>query len=120
MLRLVLTMLGRILKLVPALFLLQLSLCGVGDAKVMRKNDVRARQAEAARRWAMSPDIQKRAPGVQNITFSNPRASGMLKSPILPLVVAEPFSDNRVFCGWEDHPSGRFRRWAELVGLAAY
>lgn len=85
---LVLTMLGQILKLVPALLIFQLCLCGVGDARQIRKNDVRARQVEAAKRWAMSPDIQKRAAGVQNITFANPRASGMLRSLYSPLIVS--------------------------------
>ena len=51
------------------------------SARMIRKEDVRARQAEAAKRWQRShgpsfhPTNVKRS-GVQNITFTNPKASG--------------------------------------------
>ena len=51
------------------------------SARMMRKEDVRARQAEAAKQWQRShgpsfhPTNAKRS-DVQNITFTNPKASG--------------------------------------------
>ena len=53
------------------------------SARMMRKDseDIRARQAEAAKRWQRSrgpnfhPTNLGRS-GVQNITFTNPKASG--------------------------------------------
>ena len=54
------------------------------SARMMSKDELRARQAEAAKRW--SPELKARAnarrddpgAGVKNITFSNPKASGEL------------------------------------------
>lgn len=50
---------------------------GVHARRQVTKQEVRMRQEEAAKRWAP----QRRANGgpgtVQNITFTNPRASGM-------------------------------------------
>ncbi|EIN04304.1 alpha/beta-hydrolase [Punctularia strigosozonata HHB-11173 SS5] len=58
------------------LALLGLALLAGTQARRMTKRDMHARQAEAAKRFGI-PNLQGRAAhtGVQNITFSNPRAS---------------------------------------------
>ncbi len=56
-------------------------------ARQIRKSDIQARQLEAAKRWRSVPqptvgtNVERRA-GVHNITFSNPKASSTLLSPI--------------------------------------
>lgn len=70
-------MLAFLVQFVPAICILNLLLFGSVHARMITKNDLRARQVEAVKRWSMQPGLQKRATGVQNITFSNPRASGI-------------------------------------------
>lgn len=57
-------------KLAVSVFLFLLAV----NARQMNKAHLRARQAEAAKRWALPPTLEKRAE-VKNITFHNPRAS---------------------------------------------
>lgn len=83
-------MLGQVLQFVSCLLVLHSSLLGAVEAKKITKNDLRARQAEAAKRWSMQPNLERRATGVKNITFSNPRASGTLspRPPVLKLTIS--------------------------------
>lgn len=62
--------------LIAVVFLLS----SVVEARQMRKSELRARQLEAAKRWS-GPLVEraKSSGGVQNITFSNPKASRMSK-----------------------------------------
>jgi hypothetical protein len=76
----------RFLSLIPVACAL-LGLCGVTgvNGRRMTKTEMRARQHDAAKRWA--PEIKARAnarrddpgAGVKNITFSNPKASGEIR-----------------------------------------
>jgi carboxypeptidase D len=58
------------------------AVASTAGARMMRKDEARMRQTEAAKRWQRSagpsvldPTNVKRS-GVQNITFTNPKASG--------------------------------------------
>ena len=52
------------------------TLCSeLAAGRQMRKRDIQARQREAAKRWQATGPVRRAAP--KNITFSNPRASGM-------------------------------------------
>jgi carboxypeptidase D len=42
----------------------------------MIKHEIRERQLEAAKRWQTSGPQSVKRSGVQNITFTNPKASG--------------------------------------------
>lgn len=74
----------------PAFLLLLLltlaSTSGVGvNARKIKKDDVRARQHDAAKRWSdisANRNVKRDDPGagVKNITFSNPKASGAYSS----------------------------------------
>ncbi|KAG8218065.1 Alpha/Beta hydrolase protein [Butyriboletus roseoflavus] len=62
-------------------------------ARMMRKEDLRVRQAEAAKRWQHGPgpatlhSTNVKRSGVQNITFTNPKASEFwVDGTALPLV----------------------------------
>jgi hypothetical protein len=65
------------LRLVPALCGLLAALMTFADARQMTKEQLRQRQIEAAARFEFRrPNQQDRpAPGVKNITFTNPEAS---------------------------------------------
>ena len=64
-------------------FMAFIAVAGTAGARMMRKDEMRVRQAEVAKRWQRSsgsavlngPTNVKRS-GVQNITFSNRKASG--------------------------------------------
>jgi carboxypeptidase D len=45
------------------------------DARKVTKHQMKAKQAEAAKRWQPQGAVKRESPGVQNITFSNPKAS---------------------------------------------
>jgi len=66
-----------------AAFTALLAVAAAASARMMTKHEVRERQLEAAKRWQTSggPAAQAAAgnvkrSGVQNITFTNPKASG--------------------------------------------
>ena len=63
------------------------ALCaGVGAKKMMPMHKLREYQTRAAKKWAVQPraDATAGGPGtVKNITFSNPKASGVYVSPCL-------------------------------------
>lgn len=67
-------------KLLVAILLLTV----VVNAREFTKAHLRARQAEAAKRWGISPGLERRATP-KNITFHNPKASRM--SSFTPLRV---------------------------------
>lgn len=67
---------------------------GFSDARIITKDEVRERQREAVKRWAAPGPaeflpMEKRAT-VKNITFKNPRASGMLE-PLEPIYTVFTF-----------------------------
>ena len=59
-----------------------LSLLSLSDARHMRKEEIKARQVEAAKRWTTTPPHPPffpghgKGPGFKNITFKNPKAKG--------------------------------------------
>lgn len=59
-----------------------LTVASTAGGQMIRKDVARMRQAEAAKRWQRGPGPAVLAPtnvkrsGVQNITFTNPKASG--------------------------------------------
>ena len=59
-----------------------LAVASTAGARMMRKDEARMRQTEAAKRWQRStgPSVLDSTnvtrSGVQNITFTNPKASG--------------------------------------------
>jgi len=61
-------------KAIPTLLLLSPWLINGAEAKHPSKNQIRAKQAEAAKRFALPPPLEKRTQ-VKNITFHNPLAS---------------------------------------------
>ncbi|KAG2361254.1 Alpha/Beta hydrolase protein [Suillus spraguei] len=57
------------------------------SARTMTKHDIRERQLEAAKRWKTSGPQSVKRSGVQNITFTNPKASDFyVDGSSLPLV----------------------------------
>ena len=63
-------------------FVIFFAVTGTAGTRMMRKDEARMRQTEAAKRWqhnagpsGLDPTNIKRG-GVQNITFTNPKASG--------------------------------------------
>jgi carboxypeptidase D len=64
-------------------FVTLLAVASLTGARMMRKDEVRECQAEAVKKWQHGPgpavfhESMKRSE-VQNITFSNPKASGEL------------------------------------------
>ena len=104
-----------------AAFTTFLAVASTAGARVMRKDEAKMRQAEAAKRWQRSPGPSvldstnvRRTSDAQNITFTNPKASGKLGWPWLLLVVTVidvTCGLGRVLCRWEYPPAGRFRRW---------
>lgn len=52
------------------------------SARKISKNDIRTRQHEAAQQFHARNLIERKSEGVQNITFSNPRASGELRDSV--------------------------------------
>ena len=62
-------------------FVAFLAVASTAGARMMRKDEVRAHQEEAAKRWqhagpAISHSTNVKRSGIQNITFTNPKASG--------------------------------------------
>lgn len=51
--------------------------CALSQAKMMTKEEMRAKQSAAAQRFAIAPPKNSTGQHVKNITFTNPRASGM-------------------------------------------
>lgn len=48
----------------------------VADARQFRKQEIHAKQAEAAKRWHINSPVKRaQAATTKNITFSNPKAS---------------------------------------------
>lgn len=103
-------MLSRLLQVV----LLGLTLLVGTNARQMTKDQLRARQKEAAQRFhdraappvIPGPQLEKRS-GVQNITFKNPKASGGLIN-LTARVSANKSSHYRVLGRWRKLPRGIF------------
>ena len=62
-------------------FVAFLAVASTAGARMMRKDEVRTHQEEAAKRWqhagpAISRSTNVKRSGIQNITFTNPKASG--------------------------------------------
>lgn len=84
-----------------------LTLLSGTDARRMRKSELHARQQEAAKRFqeraapvTSGPHVERRS-GVQNITFSNPKASGEVKQKSQTKLI---ISISRVLGGWFEFP----------------
>lgn len=83
------------MRLLSSLYLGFALFLGLSDARIISKDEVRERQREAVKRWAAPGPaeflpMEKRAT-VKNITFKNPRASGML-GPLEPVYTVFTFS----------------------------
>lgn len=103
--------------------LLVLTLLSGTDARRMRKSELHARQQEAAKRFqeraapvTSGPHVERRS-GVQNITFSNPKASGEVKQKSQTKLI---ISISRVLGGWFEFPWSRFWHWTKLGRIVAY
>lgn len=84
---------ARKMRLLSSLYLGLALFLGLSDARIISKDEVRERQREAVKRWAAPGPaeflpMEKRAT-VKNITFKNPRASGML-GPLEPVIPYSP------------------------------
>lgn len=62
--------------ILPLLFAVVLLSSSAVDARQVRKDELRARQLEAAKRWNAPLGRREGAAATKNITFSNPKASG--------------------------------------------
>ena len=73
-------MLSSLLKFVPILCLLHTWQCEYAEGRLLTDYDVRARHTEAAKRFSTQPRCPTSPHNniVKNVTFSNPRVSGVL------------------------------------------
>jgi hypothetical protein len=62
------------------------AICGLPnvDGRKVTEHQIRAKQAEAAKRWETEGAVKRASSKVQNITFSNPKASSKYASDLLP------------------------------------
>ena len=69
-------------RLVAALYGLLVASTSFVDARQMSRQQLRQRQVEAAERFGLRrrASVEKRGPSVQNITFTDPKASRRLLS----------------------------------------
>ena len=70
-------MLARLYSVLSVALLLQVLCYGAAEARMMSKAEMRAKQAVAMERFNLQTNSRASGTGVKNITFSNPRASGM-------------------------------------------
>ena len=54
------------------------------DGRMMTEHQIRAKQVEAAKRMETEGAVKRASSTVQNITFSNPKASRKYASDLLP------------------------------------
>lgn len=70
-------MLARLYSVLSVALLLQVLCYGAAEAKMISKADMRVKQAAAMERFNLQTSSRASGTGVKNITFSNPRASGI-------------------------------------------
>jgi carboxypeptidase D len=72
------------------------------NAHKMTKNQIRAKQAEAAKRWQSQGAVKRASSGVQNLTFSNPKASRKYVLPRRDTLIINCSGTIRVVEFWVD------------------
>ena len=95
----------RVILIAVAAIVLYIS--GTGGRQFTKK-DLHARQVEAAKRWYSNPLLERETSTstVKNITFSNPKASGLFLAPI-SMLIASTLYCRRIFCEWDKYTRRR-------------
>jgi len=101
-----------------------LYISGTNGTQQFTKKELHARRLEAAKRWYSNPPPvrETNTNTVQNITFSNPKASGSFLLPprthmnpsLQGIFLALMLSCCRILCGWDQHPRRGLWCWTQL------